>query len=41
MAANNDTFVARILIDPMNKTFNECRDDNNESAPVTPKCGPQ
>ncbi len=35
-----DTFVARIIIDPMNRTFNECRDANNQSAPATGRCGP-
>jgi hypothetical protein len=37
-ASTGDTFFARIFIDPMNLTFNECRDDNNESAHVTPEC---
>ncbi len=36
-----DTFIARIIIDPNNKTFNECRDDNNASQQVTASgCGP-
>ncbi len=39
-ASSSDTFLGRIIIDPLNKTFNECRDDNNESAKVTAKCGP-
>ncbi|MCA9592977.1 MAG: VCBS repeat-containing protein [Myxococcales bacterium] len=39
-ATNADTFFGRILIDPNNKTFNECRDDNNQSASVTATCGP-
>ncbi len=34
----NDAYQARIIIDPNNITFNECKDDNNESAPVTPQC---
>ena len=38
LATPNDTFVARVIIDPNNITFNECRDDNNESPPVTPNC---
>lgn len=35
-----DAYSARILIDPNNKTFNECRDDNNQSTPATASCGP-
>ena len=38
LAGPNDTFVARIEVDPNNPTFHECRDDNNESALVTPNC---
>jgi hypothetical protein len=38
MGSVDDTFQARILTDPMNPTFNECKDDNNDSAPVTPQC---
>lgn len=37
-AGTSDTFVARILIDPMNLTFHECREDNNDSADVKPSC---
>jgi hypothetical protein len=37
-ASTSDTFQARIYIDPNNVTFHECRDDNNESAPVQPTC---
>ena len=37
-ATTTDTFLARIVIDPANPTFHECRDDNNESAPVQPEC---
>ncbi len=37
-ASTSDTFFARILIDPNNITFHECRDDNNESDYVTPNC---
>ncbi len=33
-----DTFFARILIDPANPTFHECREDNNESDPVKAIC---
>lgn len=40
-AQTTDGFLAKVVIDPKNKTFNECRDDNNESAVVKPKCGPQ
>jgi hypothetical protein len=39
-ATSADTFVAKVIIDPNNKTFNECREDNNESPPVTGSCGP-
>ncbi len=39
-ATSSDSFIARIIIDPNNKTFNECRDDNNESSKVTAHCGP-
>lgn len=38
LAGTGDTFYARIVIDPNNITFNECRDDNNESSKVTPNC---
>jgi hypothetical protein len=37
-AGDSDSYFARIIIDPLNKTFNECRDDNNQSASVTPLC---
>ena len=37
-AGSSDTFQARIFVDPNAPTFNECRDDNNESPPVTPDC---
>ncbi len=37
MAAGN-TFRARILIDPAMPTFQQCRDDNDTSADVTPRC---
>jgi hypothetical protein len=39
-ASSSDTFVAKVIIDPNNKTFNECREDNNQSAPVQAICGP-
>ena len=38
MGGVDDTYQARVLIDPNNITFNECKDDNNESAPVSPQC---
>jgi len=38
VATKDDTFVARILVDPNDVTFHECRDDNNESADVKPAC---
>jgi hypothetical protein len=34
------SFYASILIDPLNKTFNECKDDNNDTPKVTAQCGP-
>lgn len=37
-ATKDDTFVARVLIDPQNPTFHECKEDNNESNPATPSC---
>lgn len=37
-ATTTDTFFARVLIDAVNPTFHECRDDNNESEHVTPSC---
>jgi len=37
-AGSSDTFQARIFVDPNAPAFNECRDDNNESPPVTPDC---
>jgi hypothetical protein len=40
-ATTADTFIARIIIDPNNKTFNECRADNNASKDVKASgCGP-
>lgn len=35
-----DSYVGKVIVDPNNKTFNECREDNNESPPVTASCGP-
>ena len=32
------TFFARILIDPAARTFRECREDNNQSPDVMPRC---
>ena len=37
-ADKEDTYVAKILIDPATPTFHECRDDNNESPPTQAKC---
>jgi hypothetical protein len=37
-ADKEDTFVAKILVDPANPVFHECRDDNNESQPTQAKC---
>jgi hypothetical protein len=39
-AQQSDGFFADVIIDPTNKTFNECRDDNNKSATVKATCGP-
>lgn len=33
-----DTFIAKIIVDPQNPTFNECRPENNESDPTTNPC---
>ncbi|MCA9620162.1 MAG: hypothetical protein KC731_14145 [Myxococcales bacterium] len=33
-----DTYQARVIIDPNNVTFHECREDNNESPAVRPEC---
>ncbi len=42
MADSTDMFIARILIDPNNRTFNECREDNNDSPQVAvSNCGPK
>ncbi|MCA9620163.1 MAG: VCBS repeat-containing protein, partial [Myxococcales bacterium] len=34
----NDTYQARIILDPMNPKFHECREDNNESNAAKPSC---
>ncbi len=39
-ATSANRFVSRIIIDPANRTFNECREDNNESNEATASCGP-
>jgi FG-GAP-like repeat len=39
-ASLNDTFFAKLLIDPANKTFNQCRDDNDESEHLKKNCVP-
>ena len=33
-----DTFAAKVLIDPQNPTFHECRSGNNSSKPSTANC---
>lgn len=33
-----DTYFARIVVDPVNPRFHECRPGNNDSPPVTPVC---
>ncbi len=38
LAGQVDTFIARVLLDPMNPKFHECREDNNFSMPVKPSC---
>ncbi|MCB9751364.1 MAG: hypothetical protein H6713_15415 [Myxococcales bacterium] len=35
---SDDLYLARILIDPDNPTFNECKDDNNETPPTDVLC---
>jgi len=35
---HKDVFLAKILVDPQNLLFHECRDDNNVSAEVKPDC---
>jgi hypothetical protein len=37
-ALKEDTFVARILIDPQNPTFHECKEDNNQSSEEQASC---
>ncbi|HMR79225.1 MAG TPA: CARDB domain-containing protein, partial [Polyangiaceae bacterium] len=37
----SDTYSAKIAQDPTNKTFNECREDNNDAAGATAECGPK
>jgi len=38
MASKDQSFVAKIIVDPMNPTFHECREDNNESEVQKPGC---
>jgi len=38
VTAEGNVFRARILIDPAMPTFQECRDDNNQSEDVEPRC---
>jgi hypothetical protein len=37
-ATLQDVFVAKIIVDPLNPTFHECRDDNNDSGEVKAQC---
>lgn len=37
-AGKGDTFLAKILVDPNNPTFHECRSDNDDSDPVKAMC---
>jgi hypothetical protein len=37
-APQSGQYIARIVIDPQNPTFHECREDNNASAPAKPAC---
>lgn len=39
-AKPGDGFFGEVVIDPNNKKFNECREDNNKSPTVKAKCGP-
>ncbi|APR81764.1 Rhs-family protein [Minicystis rosea] len=38
LAGLKDTFVAKVVIDPVMPKFHECREDNNESEPATSHC---
>ncbi|MEM9194765.1 MAG: FG-GAP-like repeat-containing protein [Myxococcota bacterium] len=38
VTAAGNTFRARIIVDPMMPTFQECRPDNNQSEDVMPRC---
>lgn len=40
MAEGSDSFVGRVILDPVMPTFHECREDNNESEPAQAYCGP-
>lgn len=40
MADGTDEFVGRILVDSTMPLFQECREDDNESAPAHAVCGP-
>jgi len=37
-ATTEDTFIARVLIDPVAPKFHECNEMNNDSAKFTPSC---
>ncbi|MEZ4221941.1 MAG: FG-GAP-like repeat-containing protein [Polyangiaceae bacterium] len=36
-----DTYSAKVAQDPNNKTFNECREDNNDAIGAKAECGPK
>ena len=38
VGSTTSVYQARILLDPLNPTFHECKEDNNVSAKVTPAC---
>ena len=40
MGSWQDDYVARILIDPQNRSFQECREDNNEAEGIARVCAP-
>jgi hypothetical protein len=37
----SDTYSAKVAQDPTNKTFNECREDNNDATGAKADCGPK
>jgi hypothetical protein len=38
MSSQTDTFVAKIIVDPMMPLFHECNPNNDDSDPATPQC---